>query len=362
MQEAYSFFADNNKILHGGAELQMFLLAKHLSKFADNEIIFMVGNYGQPKSQKIENINVVRTVNIYLKKSFFFKAITALKMLYLIIKHKPDVVITTTFNPTSFVFYIYKTLFKKKHIHRTASLIEVNKQWINENAIMGKLFEISLLNADVVITQNYEHKDLLETSHKLKNIHVLKNVIEIKNHKISFSQKKNLLWVSRYVEMKNPFMFLILAKQIPDYNFIMICPNSQKDIQRWTQLKEEATKMKNVTFIDKVEHKYIQKYFDDALIFINTSDYEGFPNTFLQAAIAETPIVSLVVNPDNFLNTYNCGYACENKFDILLTKTLFLLNNNELREKMGENCFSYVSQNHDINTVGDNWKQLINNL
>jgi hypothetical protein len=51
----------------------------------------------------------------------------------------------------------------------------------------------------------------------------------------------------------------------------------------------------------------MQRWFDEATVFVNTSDYEGFPNTFVQAATGGCGILSLRVNPDGFLDRFGCG-------------------------------------------------------
>ena len=64
---------------------------------------------------------------------------------------------------------------------------------------------------------------------------------------------------------------------------------------------------KNVTLERHVPLDEIESRFATSTVLINTSDSEGFPNTFLQAAKFATPILSLNVDPDGMLSRKGCG-------------------------------------------------------
>jgi len=356
---SYPLFSNRNDILHGGAELQLYLLSKNLSLISNDEIIFLVGNFKQPKIEYHEKIKLIRTIKLENKELFFVKIFKALKLFFQLIKLNPDVIITSTHNSVVGLISVYKKIFRKKHIHRTASLIEVNLKWINDNGLTGKIFKYGLENADIIFTQNNEHKELLKKLHNVNSI-ILKNILTIEN-KIETS-KNFILWVSRFAQLKQPYLFLNLAKLFPEQLFVMICPHTENEIKDWTILKDEAAKIKNLNFIEKIEFSKIQIYFNQAQIFVNTSEYEGFPNTFLQAALGYTPIVSLNVNPDNFLNNYDCGFYCENNYDILVEKIKLFIQNPKVMTEKGINCYNYLVENHNSVSICNLLNQTIISL
>ncbi len=155
-------------------------------------------------------------------------------------------------------------------------------------------------------------------------------------------------------------MLLELALNLKSEHFTMICPYNKKDKVEWEKLKQKANDIGNITFIEKVPFNEIQDYFNKAKLFVNTSDYEGFPNTFLQSAQAKTPIVSLNVNPDNFITEKECGIFADGDFNKMVEETKKLLQNEFKLENKGENCLNYLKKNHDITIVVKQLEQIIN--
>ena len=119
--------------------------------------------------------------------------------------------------------------------------------------------------------------------------------------------------------------------------------------------------LQNLTFSGKVLFGEIGGYFQKAKILVNTSDSEGFPNTFVQAAAAGTAILSYTVNPDEFLTRYNCGISCLADMDKLRQGLAFLLENSRYLE-IGQNGRKYAEQIHDITKIIEHYKTIFRSL
>ena len=117
--------------------------------------------------------------------------------------------------------------------------------------------------------------------------------------------------------------------------------------QFYEKIKSDADKIPNLEFIGFIPYPDIGKYFNAASILINTSNFEGFSNTFLQAWMAHTPVISLNVNPDEIICRYKLGFHSKT-FEQMVKDVKTLLEDGGLREKMGENGKIYVEQEHNI--------------
>lgn len=357
--KAYPLFNNSFEgIVYGGAEVQMFQLAQKLSLDDDFEVFFMVGDFGQSDIENYGKIKVIKSMKM-IRQFGFLSGIKEQFNFWLALKRiNADVYIHRARGIDAWVISLFSRFYKKKFIFMTANLPDVDKSFRKNNPLAGWIYEMGLKKADVVVTQNKEHQKMIRKNYKREAV-VIKNSFNISREKENNS-KKFILWVSNSRPQKNPDFFLKLVEDFPEENFIMIMPKN--DVKLWNNISQKVNQYANLTFIEKVPFDKIDKYFKEAMVFVNTSSYEGFPNTFIQAAMFGTPLLSLTVNPDNFINKYHCGYVAEDDYGNMRRQLEELLHNQEIWEKFSENAFLYAKENHDIEKNIVKLKQIIESL
>lgn len=345
--KGYPIFNPQVGTYFGGAEVDLYYLATELAKDKTFELSFLVADYGQADEEIIRNVRVIKTLNFKKPIKGILKIWNGLKSanadIYFIKCASAGVPLVSTFCK------LYNRIF----IYRLASRLESDGTYIKQHPIIGRLFALSLKKADLVFAQNSADADNL-----MKNMNISSTVIPNGHLLPPMSQSKRdiILWVGRDEPVKRPELFLDLAQAIPNEHFTMICQTLNNDMN-YTNLVERAGKIKNLQFIRHCPFNEINGYFQKAKIFVNTSDSEGFPNTFIQACIAATTILSLNVNPDDFLVKYNCGICCDGNFKKLTESVEIILADNNFIQ-MGASARKYVDQNHDIKKIIEEYKKL----
>lgn len=354
--KSYQLFNPRVKSTFGGAEVQFYILAKELAKDKSYDIGFVVGDYGQSQKEKFGRITLHKFCSPKKSDNFGKKILYALRLWIMLRKIKADIYLTTTSNSVTALVSTYCKFHKARHCHRTSSDEGVNLGFVKKNGLMGKLYKYGLENSDLVITQNDEHKRLLLENHSIE-AYVLKNSA---TGVISAEENKNsILWVSRCHPLKKPEMFLGLANVFTNEKFLMICPPSSGHKAFYQEIKRKAENHDNLEFIDFVPFENIQKYFDRAKVYVCTSDYEGFPNTLIQSGIGKTPYLSLNVNPDGVLTKFNCGIFAEGSLEKLKAGLKRLIENKDLRSKIGDNIHKYTLENHNTQKNCEKFKKLV---
>lgn len=100
-----------------------------------------------------------------------------------------------------------------------------------------------------------------------------------------------IIWVGTVKPIKRPELLLEVAQRLPQYRFRMIGGAAAGPVH-FDAIAQRARSIGNVEMVGFVPYADVDAQFDGASILLNTSDGEGFPNTFLQAWSRAMPTVS----------------------------------------------------------------------
>lgn len=335
----------------GGTEVQLYNLAKALKGECGVSVI--VSDYGQSKMIEHDGIVFYRAMNLkkvflnYIRAPFLF--FTALS------RAKADIYITSPAGLEMYMTALYCFVSKKKFIHRVAHDSEVDGTFWKNN-LLKFVHKLVLRMADCIVTQTEIQKLQLWNNYQKESIVIPNGFIIPKREEFN---KKGMLWVARGVEWKRPEILFRIADHFPEEQFTMICPGKGSYYEK---IKREAKLRKNINFIKNVPFQNIQEYYNNAKIFLSTSEKEGFPNAFLQACIGGTPIVSLDVDPDNFLIKNNIGIMTQGNFEEFLRAIKILLDDHFVWSNMSKNGYDYALNQHDLQETEKKWKDIFGKI
>jgi len=319
---------------------------------------FLVGDFGQQKIEICDQVTVIKVSysNPDRYRSKFTRMIGRICYWKELLLIEADVLITSTASEhLAYMALIGKKLRRKRILFRVAHDWDVNGIFIMKNKIVGALYHFGLRNVDQIVAQNFNQQETLKKTEGLDSI-VIRNGFPILTSS-SPQPRSYFLWIARADHFKRPHLLLELAKNIPQERFIMIFPGTN-------QLKNEIVKrsreLSNVDIIDEVSLDQIQPYFEKAKCFINTSESEGFPNSFIQSCLASTPLLSFNVNPENIITDYQLGCFCHDQINeaIVFLKSL----TPQEIERYGVNAYHYVLQKHNIEDKILEYKKIIEKL
>ena len=107
-------------------------------------------------------------------------------------------------------------------------------------------------------------------------------------------RKDTVIWVGVIRPGKRPQLLLELARRLPQRRFVMVGGPRGGDAALFERTRAEAATLPNVEFTGFLPLAEVESRFDAARLLVNTSDYEGLPNTFLQAWARGVPTLGTV--------------------------------------------------------------------
>jgi glycosyltransferase involved in cell wall biosynthesis len=215
-------------------------------------------------------------------------------------------------------------------------------------------------HASLHIVQTQRQENLLKQGYEINSI-VIRNPIDLTIIYPRSTAPETILWVGKADErIKRPSLVLALARRLPDQPFVVIL--NKTIAETYSRCLEEARSLPNITLIERVSFKEIERYFASARLFVSTSVFEGFPNTFLQAAKYGVPIVSTDVDPGGMLTQHGCGITCGGDFELFVESVQRLLADNELCAKMSKIALHYVRTYHDKDIVIAQYEKVFREL
>jgi glycosyltransferase involved in cell wall biosynthesis len=165
-----------------------------------------------------------------------------------------------------------------------------------------------------------------------------------------------ILWIGRSDTFhKQPLLLLELAKRCPDLPFLMIMNRTHEDVFDAVQAQRPA----NLTIVERVPQREIWDYYRRARVFVSTSAYEGFPNTFLQCAVAGVPVASLAVDPEGILSRHGCGLLADGSLDALERHVRALCSDADLAERQALTFHRYALAHHGLDGQVERFEALL---
>jgi glycosyltransferase involved in cell wall biosynthesis len=327
----------------GGAEVQQYFLIQELAKNGF-EISLVSYDYGIEIDQ-MENIAIQTTYNPKSTKNSLFKFYHLMRVLKNI-----DADVFYHQSGTEGLVAIVAKIKRKKFIQQLPSDNNVKKLKFfgNKDLKNDILRYIDIKFADTVIAQSEFQQNMVlrnfgKSSIIIKNGYPLKPVGTIKK-----DNPPVILWVGSLNSIKQPHLFVKLAEELPEYSFQMIGGAGHEKDYYLDVLKSEKT-VDNLTYQGFVPFHEIDEYFRRAALLVNTSKFEGFPNTFIQAWINYMPVISLNSNPDNILIRNKIGFHSRS-FDQMKDDIRCLMNDETLRNQMGKHGREYIEKEHNLET------------
>ncbi|MCP1223116.1 glycosyltransferase family 4 protein [Sebaldella sp. S0638] len=225
------------------------------------------------------------------------------------------------------------------------------------NDLLSKLISEKRL---ILITQGKYLKDKAKRLYNLPDdipIDFVPNPVRIPEFDIEKKPETNIItFLGRLSNVKRPWIFLEMAKQLPQYEFYVCGVGHEK-------YQEDYKDIKNIKFFGHINGEEKEDILTKTQILVNTSIHEAIPISFLEALSYGASIVSCQ-NPDDITEMFGKyigkvsgeGHESIEKF-VLAVKEL--MENRETLYNNRKNGREYVCKVHSIEKFTQTLRKII---
>jgi glycosyltransferase involved in cell wall biosynthesis len=251
----------------------------------------------------------------------------------------------------------------RKFVYSVASDPDCDKALPKMHSVRERvLYRYGLKVADAVIVQTTTQQNMLRSNFGVDSV-----VLPMPcpgpsaGERVDWAKRRNgschVLWVGRIYRVKRLDRLLDIAQLCPDLQFDVIGQTADDDYAR--DVCKRATKMDNVTLHGSVPRDCVSEFYQNAAVLCCTSDFEGFPNTFLEAWSHGVPVVS-THDPDGLIVRKGLGKVGKNVPE-LADGIRQVLASDEERQKIFHTAREYYLANHTVDVAMKRFEQVLVN-
>ncbi len=347
-------------IAHGGAELQTYQIANEIK---ENYNVHFISICDQINKLTIRNENGFtlwllpkRKISRHLFNHNEFLNFFLIKRI--LTKIKPDYVYQRCAGFHTWICGILKNHFNYRFTFHMAADFDVQPvKIINFRsliyAIEKNCVRKGLKHADHVFVQNEVQKNGCETFYHRTDSQLVYNFSYPLPHPIEKTNSKiQVTWVANIKPMKKPEIFVEIAKHFANdqrIKFTMIGTPGQESIMNLiNQTKQDQS---NFEYLGHIPNEEVNTILEHSHLLINTSDFEGFSNVFVQAWFRGCAVASLNANPDKIITKYSTGYCANGSYEQLISFIETYLNDTQLQQTLSNNALQFANEHLSATNV-----------
>jgi hypothetical protein len=343
-------------VVMGGAQYQGHLLAAELGRRSGVEVIYLARDIPQhcaaSATYALQNIGSSAGIR---RRAVLFDAVKLWRMLE---ELRPDVIYQQMRQSYTAVCAHYAARYSVPFFFQVASDIDLDPRWMRSRLSGNFPFDLSetvlgawgLRRTSHVIVQTARQARVLRERFGRTAAAIVRNFQPLP---VSMPQKSDMpvevFWVANFKQVKRPELFVRLAQHFgarAELRFTMAGrPSAAHD---FAPLLSRIQSTPNLQYLGELSVAAVDERMAGAAIHVNTSSYEGFPNTFIQAWAQGCVVATLAVDPDEEgMEALGIGF-CAGTFERLCTIIDELARSPERRQAIAERAFAFAHANHSL--------------
>ncbi|ARS34132.1 glycosyltransferase family 4 protein [Pontibacter actiniarum] len=333
----------------GGAAVQAYGWIKGLLALGHEVYVLTKPHHNQALKEDCQGINVVADFDrgkgvrwlrwVYYRLPHTYKALKQVQ---------PDYLYKGIPSWESFLIGLMCMRLNIKFIQRISNDFLIDRRFLKSHSRLHRFFQnLGFKLSDFILCQNDYQFGVISKKFPGKKVYKLSNPIVLAASTASADDREGgyIAWLGLFQHQKNLKLLYEIAAAIPNEQFVIAGNAIPKVDSETLRFLDKLQELPNVEFIGFLKRHEVPSFLRGAKYLLNTSHYEGFSNTFLEAMANGTPILTTdKVNPDGLIDKKGVGLVYRDAKDLLCQVTSVTP---ESYTAMSNSAVKYVMSHHD---------------
>jgi glycosyltransferase involved in cell wall biosynthesis len=344
--------SENEDPSPGGAETQIFLLARELAA-QGHRVALVVRKTNDRLPDETGRVKIISQPAVHSGPQLFRSARNAVATLRALWPLDAAVFVQRAAGRETGLVAIIAKVRQRRFIYSSANVIDFEFDRLEPRRANVALFHLGVRLADRIVVQTAEQDELCRGRFNRIPI-VIKSLAEPAARRIA--QPEAFLWVGRLTSYKRPLAFISLARALPEAHFWMVVTGEGQAAGRFRREIDEASQeLENLEVLAPRPRPQLARLIERAVAMVNTADYEGMPNVFLEAWSRGVPALALSHDPDGVIARERLGGFAEGDPDRLVELAQQLWNERDHQQDLALRCLCYTNREHAPGIVAARW-------
>ena len=338
----------------GGAETQMVVVGRELAR-RGLRVAFVV--YADDLPESIDGLDLIVQRPNRVEVAGLRSVEAFLRTLVTVVRGNAPVVVHRSRSAVTGLVGLAARITRRRFVYSSSNVVDFDFQRVESSARRVRLFRLGIRLAHQVVVQTPEQVALSRERFERDSV-LIRSVAEPAAPRSGTPAA--FLWIGRLTGQKRPHAYLDLAAALPEARFRMVGVPSVPEGPRLAQeVAERARSLENVELVAPRPRRELGPLYDDAIAVVNTAEFEGMPNVFLEGWARGVPALALHYDPDGTIVREGLGAFADGDPVLLAKLARSLSAERDGQQELASRCVAYVRRHHSLDAAVQAWTRVI---
>jgi glycosyltransferase involved in cell wall biosynthesis len=342
----------------GGAETQIYLVARALAERGLRVCLLAFDVPGVQLPRDVDGV-AVRVRRPYQAHRRFGKLRETAALASSIFGSGAAVIVTRSAGPHVGLVAAAAKLSGRRFVFSSANVSDFDFGRLSPSRTNDALYRLGVRLADRIIVQTVEQTRMCKEAFRREPA-LIKSIAEPATRRTD--APKAFLWIARLVWYKRPLEYIELARSVPEATFWMVgvrVPLASDEEDLVDEVERAAADVPNLELLPSRPRQELLRLVDSSVAIVNTADFEGMPNVFLEAWERGVPALALTHDPDGVIESHDVGWFANGSKERLAELARTAWEHRGEQAAIAERCRAYVRAEHSADAVAARWRDAL---